>query len=223
MACDVCNVRLARPVWGRGGSLPESGAAPEAAGWRLSRWPTAGLLTALSCLMALAAPEGAHAARTITLSTSSTSIDEGDSGPPAGHLTPKGRLAFPASAAAAEGGACAEDAGTLCLLDDRYAVSVDWSSVNGATGKGSVARPRTDDSGLFWFFSPTNWELLVKVLNGCGTNRRHWVFAASATDVGFVLTVRDTETGQVKQYTHAAGTPAKALADVSAFPEACAP
>ncbi len=63
----------------------------------------------------------------------------------------------------------------------------------------------------------------MKVLNGCSTNRRHWVFAASATDVGFVLTVRDIVTGQVKQYTHAAGTPALALADVSAFPQACGP
>ncbi len=126
-----------------------------------------------------------------------------------------------APVAAAEGDACKEDASTLCLLGDRYAVSVDWTSVDGAMGKGRAARPRTDDSGLFWFFSSTNWELLVKVLNGCSTNERHWVFAASATDVGFVLTVRDTLTGQMKRYTHAAGTPALALADLSAFPEVC--
>ncbi len=170
---------------------------------------------------------GAGATASLAPSAAGDSAFPGDLTFP-GDLGPAVRLAAAAPVVAspvvaAAGGACTGDAGTLCLLRDRYAVSVDWSSVDGATGRGSVARPRTDDSGLFWFFSPTNWELLVKVLNGCSTNRRHWVFAASATDVGFVLTVRDTVTGQVKQYTHAAGTPAKALADVSAFPEACGP
>jgi hypothetical protein len=25
----------------------------------------------------------------------------------------------------------------------------------------------TDDSALFWFFEESNWEMLVKVLDGC--------------------------------------------------------
>ncbi len=124
---------------------------------------------------------------------------------------------------AAESGSCTPAAGTLCLQDGRYAVSVDWTNREGDTGKGSVAPPRADDSGLFWFFSETNWELLVKVLDACTSNGHHWVFAASATDVGFDLQVRDTVTGQVRRYTHTAGTPARALADVTAFPDACMP
>ncbi len=124
---------------------------------------------------------------------------------------------------AAASGSCTPAAGTLCLQDGRYAVSVDWTNREGDTGKGSVAPPRADDSGLFWFFSETNWELLVKVLDACTSNGHHWVFAASATDVGFDLQVRDTVTGQVRRYTHTAGAPARALADVTAFPGACTP
>ncbi len=63
----------------------------------------------------------------------------------------------------------------------------------------------------------------MKVLDACTSNGHHWVFAASATDVGFELQVRDTVTGQVKRYTHTAGAPARALADVTAFPDACTP
>ncbi len=125
--------------------------------------------------------------------------------------------------AAAVSGSCTPAAGTLCLQDGRYEVSVDWTNREGETGKGSVAPPRADDSGLFWFFSEANWELLVKVLDACTSNGHHWVFAASATDVGFDLQVRDTMNGTVKQYTHTAGTPARALADVTAFPDVCTP
>ncbi len=124
---------------------------------------------------------------------------------------------------AAASGSCTPAADTLCLQDGRYAVSVDWTNREGDTGEGSVAPPRADDSGLFWFFSETNWELLVKVLDACTSNGHHWVFAASATDVGFDLQVRDTVTGQVRRYTHTAGAPARALADVTAFPDACTP
>ncbi len=145
------------------------------------------------------------------------------SAPPAGGDPVAALLPVVTVRSAAESGDCTPAAGTLCLQDGRYAVSVDWTNREGDTGKGSVAPPRADDSGLFWFFSETNWELLVKVLDACTSNGHHWVFAASATDVGFDLQVRDTVTGQVKRYTHTAGAPARALADVTAFPDACTP
>ena len=51
----------------------------------------------------------------------------------------------------------------------------------------------TDDSGLFYFFDRNNWEVLIKVLNGCKTGLpNHWVYAASASDQGMQITVRDT-------------------------------
>ncbi len=145
------------------------------------------------------------------------------SAPPAGADPVAALLPVVTVPSAAASGSCTPVAGTLCLQNGRYAVSVDWTNREGDTGKGSVAPPRADDSGLFWFFSETNWELLVKVLDACTSNGHHWVFAASATDVGFGLQVRDTVTDQVRRYNHTAGAPARALADVTAFPDVCAP
>lgn len=86
---------------------------------------------------------------------------------------------------------CVESDTVLCLQGGRYEVTVEFT-VNGETMPAKVARPRTDDSGLFYFFEPNNWEMLLKVLDGCGVNQHHWVFAATASDVGLRLIVRDT-------------------------------
>jgi hypothetical protein len=51
------------------------------------------------------------------------------------------------------------------------------------------------DSGLFYFFNENNWEMLVKVVDGCAFNNHYWVFAAATTNIEYVLTVTDEETG----------------------------
>ena len=118
---------------------------------------------------------------------------------------------------------CYENDTTLCLLDDRYEVTAQWFTTDDR-GAARVAGHRTTDSGLLYFFDPNNWEMLVKVLDGCHLNRHHWVFAASATDLGFNLTVRDTSVpeGMVKRYTKMPGEPAMAVTDTGAFPH-CTP
>lgn len=139
---------------------------------------------------------------------------------------------------------CVESATTLCLQEGRYEVMVDFTA-NGETMPAKVARPRTEDSGLFYFFEPNNWEMLLKVLDGCGVNQHHWVFAATASDVGIRLVVRDTTLSDdrvnLKEYEFppiarrpqrpdesdedyarnvlAQGHPA--LTEVGAFPDAC--
>lgn len=118
---------------------------------------------------------------------------------------------------------CHSDQATLCLQDNRYAVTVEWSTIDGDSGSGRVAGAGTADSGLFYFFDADNWEMLVKVLDGCGVNGHHWVFAASATDVGLDLKVTDTQTGFSRRYTKDPGEAARAINDVGAFPDACAP
>jgi hypothetical protein len=80
-----------------------------------------------------------------------------------------------------------------------------------------VASPRTRDSGLFWFYEPTNWELLVKVLDGCAVNGHHWVFASASTSLDYRVTVTDLETSQTVQYRHWAGAPLESVADIEAF------
>ncbi|MCP3957063.1 MAG: hypothetical protein GY719_04360 [bacterium] len=75
----------------------------------------------------------------------------------------------------------------------------------------------SSDSGLFWFFTPGNWELLVKVLDGCSINDRFWVFAAATTDVEYTLRVTDIETGRVQEYFNPLGRSAAAITDTEAF------
>lgn len=84
-----------------------------------------------------------------------------------------------------------------------------------------VADAGTDDTGLFWFFDPDNWEVLIKVLDGCAQNGRVWVFGASTTDLGYRVVVTDTMTGEMKEYRNEPGSRAPAITDSAAFPGGC--
>ncbi len=119
-------------------------------------------------------------------------------------------------------GTCESSAERRCLQDSRYAVTVDWRTAAGS-GRGSVVHAGTNDSGLFTFFDRNNWEVLIKVLDGCALNGHVWVFGASTTDLGYVIRVTDTVTGTVKEYRNEPGMPASAITDVTAFPEGCRP
>ena len=108
----------------------------------------------------------------------------------------------------------------LCLRGGRYRVTLDWSAPDGGRAAALVSDARTAEAGLFSFFTPANWEVLVKVLDGCEVNGHYWVSAASATDMGLDLVVRDVRTGAERQYAKAAGEP-DAFTDMSAFRAAC--
>jgi subtilisin family serine protease len=100
---------------------------------------------------------------------------------------------------------------------DRFAVDVEWRDFAANEGRGRAV-PFTADSGLFWFFAPANLEVLVKVLDGCGLNQRHWVFAAATTSVEYRLRVTDTATGAVRVYENVLGVSSPAVTDTAAFP-----
>ena len=125
--------------------------------------------------------------------------------------------------AAEPDGTCEPDDGTLCLRNSRYAVEVQWQTMSGDTGTGTVTRAGTNEAGLFWFFDADNWELLIKVLDGCTLNGHHWVFKASTTDVGYIVSVTDTLTGIVKEYRNDPGRAASATTDTTAFEQSCSP
>jgi len=96
--------------------------------------------------------------------------------------------------------ACATPDRTLCLQDSRFHVDATWRDPrSGATGTASTV-PQTSDTGAFWFFSPDNLELTVKVLDGRPVNGHFWVFYASLSDVEFTITVTDSVTGSKKTY-----------------------
>jgi len=112
---------------------------------------------------------------------------------------------------------CTPSATNMCLNESRFQVEVSWRDFQGNTGSGTVVEYGSDDSGLFWFFDEDNWEMLIKVLNGCGVNNRYWVFSAATTNVEYTLRVTDTETNAVKQYHNPLGNSADAITDATAF------
>lgn len=111
----------------------------------------------------------------------------------------------------------APDATRVFLHRGRFEVEATWRDFADRTGTAWVAPPASDGSALFWFFSPDNWELMVKVLDGCGLNGRFWVFHAATTNVEYTLTVTDTVTGQVRRYDNPLGRRAPAVTDTEAF------
>jgi hypothetical protein len=121
------------------------------------------------------------------------------------------------------GGPCTPNATTLCIDnqagDRRFKVQVSFTSPQ-LSGNGNaipLSSLGVNAGGLFWFFGPTNPELLVKVLNGCGLNNRFWVFWSAGTDAGLTLTVTDTVRGTSKSYTNPQGTAAKPVQDTNAL------
>ena len=118
-------------------------------------------------------------------------------------------------------GSCRADAETLCLQDSRFEVKMDWLSTDGESGHGRVVHAGTDDSGMFRFFDPENWEVLIKVLDGCAINQRTWVLGASTTDLGYRIGVTDTVTGESRSYVNEPGQPAPAIVDTEAFSQPC--
>jgi hypothetical protein len=102
----------------------------------------------------------------------------------------------------AAAGSCAASSSTLCLLDNRFAVSVDWrNQFNGASGTG---RPKTLSrfTGAFAFDDPANLEILIKTLD---FGDKTLVLYGSLSNFEYTLHVTDTLTGKTKDYRNAAG------------------
>jgi hypothetical protein len=113
-------------------------------------------------------------------------------------------------------GPCVADARTLCL-GGRFRVRAAWTARDGRAGEASAMPVGANDSGLFWFFSPDNLELLVKVLDGCADNGHYWVFTGPATNSQYVLTVTDARTGRVRVYFNPLNVSPRAVTDTEAF------
>jgi len=88
---------------------------------------------------------------------------------------------------------------SLRLNGDRFRVKMGWATRQGLTGPG-FTKPLTGDTGYAFFFSESNVEVLLKVLDGCGINGHFWVFAAGLTNVRTDITVADSQTGAIRIY-----------------------
>jgi hypothetical protein len=118
-------------------------------------------------------------------------------------------------------GSCVAGADTACLQSGRFEVKVDWETSTG-TGTGKVMsfggqQAENGESSFWWFFSPTNFEMGVKVLNACAFNDSFWVYTSGLTDQGWTVHVRDTTTGATQTYSNALGHLSSTFADTNAF------
>jgi hypothetical protein len=115
----------------------------------------------------------------------------------------------------------------LCLDDSpgdqRFKVTASYhtAQAGGLSGTGQavpLANLGTDHGGMFWFFSPDNPEMLVKILNGCSTTDHFWAYISAGTNVAFTVTVEDTALANVaKTYTNPDRTPALPIQDTLAL------
>jgi hypothetical protein len=115
---------------------------------------------------------------------------------------------------------CGATTATSLCLRNRFAISARWRTDPAGTltnAQAQVAGVANAGSGLFQFFSPDNWEIMVKALDGCGLNNRYWIFSAATTNVFYRLEVLDVKTGTQKIYFNYPGPPAPAVTDTSAL------
>ncbi|MCG8456574.1 MAG: hypothetical protein MI919_09865, partial [Holophagales bacterium] len=104
-----------------------------------------------------------------------------------------------------------------CVQGGRFALEATWRDAEGNADSARVAPAGSADTALLWFFEPSNWELMVKVLDGCEINGHFWVYAAASTDVEYQLSVTDLETGQLFTYQNPLGTASPAVDAIQAF------
>lgn len=103
--------------------------------------------------------------------------------------------------AAAAPAPCTPGPTNLCLLFERFHVAGLWNNFRVADSHGdAMAIPASDKSGFFWFFSPTNTELVVKMLDATSLGGGFWYFSGALSDVEYWVVVTDTEHGQRKTY-----------------------
>jgi hypothetical protein len=119
---------------------------------------------------------------------------------------------------------CVASDTTLCIDDKtgdkRFQIRVTYSTSQGGglSGNGHaipLSSLGITQGGIFWFFSSTNPELLIKVIDACTVNSRFWVYFSAGTNVGYHLTVTDTKTGHTASYTNPDLTEALPVQDTS--------
>lgn len=111
-----------------------------------------------------------------------------------------------------------DDGSEISVLDEIYCVSVRFRDAQGGEGLGRPVAHRSNESALFWFYDPDNWEVQVKVLDGCPVNGHRWVFIAGTTDVELEIEVFEGLQSQtLRTYRNDLGDPTRSILDTTAF------
>lgn len=110
-------------------------------------------------------------------------------------------------------GPCVANATTMCLMNNRFRVSIDYknpySNPPGQPGtfvgqrlNPSVPNP---DTAIFGFAKPTDVEVVVRIVDARPYAPRFDVYYGGLTDVEYWVNVTDTQTGRTKQYYNKTG------------------
>lgn len=108
---------------------------------------------------------------------------------------------------------CVASSTTVCLMDNRFRVSIAYvnpfSNPPNQPGTFLAARllqgSQNPDTALFGFASAQAVEVVVRVQDTRPFAPRFDVYYGGMTDVGYTITVTDTQTGTTRQYTNPAG------------------
>jgi len=111
---------------------------------------------------------------------------------------------------------CHQNATTLCLLNGRFEVRAAFRGFSLEKGVGRL-KSLSGEAGYVTFFNPANLEVLLKMIDGRTLNDHFWLFYGSLSNVGYVITASDTETGEVSFYCNPTGT-FRSVGDTLAFP-----
>jgi hypothetical protein len=106
------------------------------------------------------------------------------------------------------GGACTPSTTTVCLLNSRFRVAIDYrnqfSNPPGQTGNFVVQRLNPSavnpDTAIFGFASPQDVEVVVRLVDARPFAPRFDLYYGGLTDVEYTVTVTDTQTGTTRQY-----------------------
>ncbi|QQR72372.1 MAG: matrixin family metalloprotease [Holophagales bacterium] len=112
-------------------------------------------------------------------------------------------------------GSCSDSPTTLCLLDGRFRLTVDWrNQFNSTSGTGGARRLSTL-TGAFSFTDPANLEILVKTLD---FGDKFLVLYGSLSNIEYTLRVTDTVRGVSRNYLNPAGNYCGGI-DTTSFPK----
>lgn len=110
--------------------------------------------------------------------------------------------AFDKHVASTRWAACRSGKNTACLLKNRFQVTGTWrNQYDGSSGELGATRV-SDLTSAFYFGSPGNVELLVKMVD---LGSRYVLFYGAMSNLEYSLTVTDTATGEQKTYNNPAG------------------
>ncbi|MGH2628272.1 MAG: hypothetical protein ACRDHY_16660 [Anaerolineales bacterium] len=74
-------------------------------------------------------------------------------------------------------------------LPPDFTATLDWSFPGQTATHPAYAIDVSPQAGYFWFFSPDNPEVAVKIVNGMAFNGHAWLFVSSLTTLPFTLTL----------------------------------